>query len=441
MKKLLIFVLSLVIMILILFNNDYIKINIMTRLTVQRGLLSPNCFWYKISEMFFNDGSGINIYNKLKKNYGDFAKVNVFNTDFYLVTNLNYIKLILDNSPDLFNVGVLKKNFFSTFMSKNVGVSSGCPWKYRREINEYSLDTNKIHRYSNIYNNFINKQTLFSNKINFKILAIISKNIMSKIIFNCDPKYLHKDVINLFSEANNINALYNKHKINSTILNNYKNTLYYYINNPKKNSLIELCLQKSDNKEEIYNQIPHFIFPISGLFLTTIPRLLCLLCNHLQIFQNVILEIKNNDIYNLKYLRKCILETLRLNNPVISMFRTVEKDIFFDSKNNFKKGTQFLILINPILRSKEFFENCNQFIPERWNSEKEESYYSISFSQGPQKCPGKELAIFLAQSFVYNLIKNNNIKITNFKCNKKLNKNNISQVINPCDIVFTIDNY
>ena len=38
-------------------------------------------------------------------------------------------------------------------------------------------------------------------------------------------------------------------------------------------------------------------------------------------------------------------------------------------------------------------------------------------------------------------MKNNNIKITNFKCNKKLNKNNINQVINPCDIIFTINNF
>ena len=36
----------------------------------------------------------------------------------------------------------------------------------------------------------------------------------------------------------------------------------------------------SNNKEEIRHQIPHFIFPIVGLFVTTIPRLLLLLCIH-----------------------------------------------------------------------------------------------------------------------------------------------------------------
>jgi len=175
------------------------------------------------------------------------------------------------------------------------------------------------------------------------------------------------------------------------------------------------------------------------LFITTIPRLLCLLCNHLDVFQELILEVNNNSVFDLKYMRKCILETLRLNSPVISMFRTLEQDISFDEKNKFKKGTQFLILTNPVLRTKEKYINHNEYIPERWDSKLEDSYYSISFSQGPQKCPGKELAIFLVASFTYNLIKNNKLNITNFKCNKKLDKKNILQVINPCDLVFYIN--
>jgi hypothetical protein len=441
MKKTIIFILSIIILLLILFNDTHIRVNIMTRLVILRGLVSPSCFWYKISDMFFSDGSGINIYNKLKLEYCDFAKVNVFNTDFYLVTNVNYIKLILDNSPDLFNVGSLKNKFFSTFMSKNVGISSGCPWKNRRKINDYALDNKKVHRFGGIYNEFINKITKFDNKIiDFSLLRNIGKQTMSKVIFNTDISNINEDVINIFSEANKISALYNKLDIDPTIYNNYKNTIYYYLNNPNKQSLIDLCLQITNNKDEVFHQIPHFIFPIVGLFLTTIPRLLCLLCNHLDIFQKLILEVNNNTIFNLQYMRQCILETLRLNNPVISMFRTLEQDISFDNKNKFKKGTQFLILTNPVLRSPNYFDKNNEFLPERWDSNMEESYYSLSFSQGPQKCPGKEIAIFLVESFTYNLIKNKKLNITNFNCNKKLDKKNILQVINPCDLVFTITN-
>lgn len=441
MENTLIFVLFILIILIVLFNNEDFKINIMTRLVFLRGLVAPNCFWYKISDMFFSDGSGINIYNNLKRKYGDFAKVNVFNTDFYLVTNVNYIKLILDNSPDVFNVGSLKKKLFAVFMSKNVGISSGCPWKNRRKINDYALDNNKVHRYGSIYNEFMNDLTQKKyKKLDFDKFRDMGKKTMAKVIFNTQITNINEDVLNLFSEANKISALYNELNIDNKIYNNYKNTIYYYLNNPNKHSLISLCLNISQNKEEVFHQIPHFIFPIVGLFITTIPRLLCLLCNHLHVFQNLILEINNNSLFNLEYMRKCVLETLRLNNPVISMFRTLEQDISFDSKNKFKKGTQFLILTNPILRENDFFVKPNEFIPERWTYNMEESYYSISFSQGPQKCPGKEIAIFLVSCFTYNFIKNNKLNITNFKCNKKLNKKNILQVINPCDLVFNITN-
>ena len=43
------------------------------------------------------------------------------------------------------------------------------------------------------------------------------------------------------------------------------------------------------------------------------------------------------DIYKLSYLRKCILETLRLNNQVITTFRTLTQDFSFDEKYSFKK--------------------------------------------------------------------------------------------------------
>ena len=51
--------------------------------------------------------------------------------------------------------------------------------------------------------------------------------------------------------------------------------------------------RKLNDKEEIIHQIPHFIFPIVGLFITTIPRTLVLLFNHPNVLNKVINEIKN----------------------------------------------------------------------------------------------------------------------------------------------------
>ena len=127
------------------------------------------------------------------------------------------------------------------------------------------------------------------------------------------------------------------------------------------------------------------------------------------------------------------METLRLINPLITTFRTLSRDFSFDEKYSFKKGTQFLILNNPVLRDSEYFEKPNEFIPERWTEEMEKFYYAISFNQGPQKCPGKELVITLIQSFLYHFF---TIKQFKYYQSIVIDTKEIPQIINPCSLFF-----
>ena len=442
-----IIILILFVIIYMFINREHFKVTLLNQLVVLRGILAPNCAWYSISDMLLSDGAGVNLYNNYKQKYGDFVPTYMFGTKIYIVTNNKYIKTILYNSPHLFNVGKLKKTFFKSFMAKNVGVSSGCPWKRRRYVNEMALVTDRLHIYAEKYNNDIKNQIIKWKKkseVEYADFLKLGKIMVAKIVFNTN--YINNDVFKIFSEANSTEVFYNPNfKINPKIYNNYLKILNHYMDKPNKKSLIALCMMATDDKEEVLHQIPHFIFPIVGLFVATIPRLLLLLCNHEHVFKKVIQEVYsineytiNNyeNIYRLRFLRKCILETLRLNNPVITTFRTLGEDYTFDNKYSFKKGTQFLILNNPVLREKEFYEQANKFIPSRWTPEMEQSYYAISFNQGPQRCPGKELAIYLAQIFIYNLIKIKKIGKTQNIISDEINTNNISQVLNPCNIKF-----
>ena len=330
-------------------------------------------------------------------------------------------------------------------MANNVGVSSGCPWKKRRYINEMALITDQLHIYAKKYNNDIFEQLrqwAQKSTIKYTDFQDFGKRMVAKIVFN--ENKIDDDVFTIFSEANSPEVFFNPNfQINPQIYNNYLQILKKYINKPNQFSLIDLCMKATNNKDEVLHQIPHFIFPIVGLFVTTIPRLLLLLCNHRNDFEKVVQEIYSindcsnyEEIYNLRFLRKCILETLRLNNPVITTFRTLTEDYTFDNMHSFKKGTQFLILNNPILREKEFFSNPNKFIPSRWTTEMEKSYYALSFNQGPQRCPGKELAIYLAQNFIFHFIKIKNVGITHSISSDEINTNNIPQILNPCTIRF-----
>ena len=116
--------LILLVVLYILIRSNDLKVTLINLLVVLRGILAPNCFWYNISDKILSDSSGVNLYNTYKRDYGDFVMSNMFRTKVYIVTNIKYVKTILDNSPNLFSVGKLKKTFFKSFMKKNVGVST-----------------------------------------------------------------------------------------------------------------------------------------------------------------------------------------------------------------------------------------------------------------------------------------------------------------------------
>ena len=117
--KITLFVTVILLLLYALANRDQIKINLLNHLVVLRGILSPNCAWYGVSDLLLDDGAGVNLYNEYKRKHGDFAVTSMFGENIYLVTNHRHIKEILDQSPHIFSVGKLKKRFFQAFMSKN----------------------------------------------------------------------------------------------------------------------------------------------------------------------------------------------------------------------------------------------------------------------------------------------------------------------------------
>ena len=420
-----------------------IRINWVVFLTLSRGILAPNRFWWRINDLY-KDSTGINVYYKLKNKYDKIAPVNIIGKKTYIAMDIDIIKDILDKSPHLFGVGRLKYSFFKTFMKKNVGVSEGCPWIKRRSLNTQVLNTNYLHPYHQYYHEKIRNIIKKCVPKTFEQFKKVGQMISIMIVLGNNVSKDAYYIFDILEQANSLKSITNDDfEINSELINKFNFCVKKLIDNPNKNSLINLIYLEnniSNNLDinEIIDQVPHWIFPIAGSIATTVPRLLLLLSNHKDINDKIIKEMKDNfyNVNRLIYLRKCILEALRLNNPVNSTFRTLLQDYKFDGYNQqFKKGDQFLILNNPVLRDPHIFVEPNIFNPDRWNEKLENSYYALMFNQGPQKCPGKDLAIFILQSFIVNYYLQSGI----IKYSKKLITNNIdinyiSQAINPYKI-------
>lgn len=394
---------------------DTIKIQFMSFIIVQRGTVTTNCFWWNISDLFLEDANGINMYNKLKHK-GPFVKLNFFGTPIYLVTEQNEIKDILDNSPMLFGVGKFKYNFFSTFMKDNLGVSQGCPWLQRRKMNEYVLNTNEKHKFFLRYEDYIDN-LLKANPSNFNEFLSIGKQLAGQIVFG--QKNVPSYVFDMFKEANStFNLLFPPKQLPSSKL--FENYALKQLNNPVYGSLTYLGKKYGASNYEIIHQIPHWIFPLVGICMNIIPRVLILILN------------SNTKIKYEKDIRNCILETLRLNNGIVTFFRTLLEDYTFENGQSFKKGEQFVIFTNPVMRS-EYFYKPNAFVPERWNDKSlTDKYYNLTFGQGPQKCPGKQLALDIMTYFISVILTKN---ITDYY--PKINTNNVPQMINVCTTKFT----
>jgi hypothetical protein len=416
----------LLLLVVALANWDTIKLNVMVYLIIHRGLLAPNCFWWSVSETILQDASGVEMYNRLKNEHPNdsFVTLSMWGRTIYMITNPKYLPPVLENSPFIFGAGKHKKRFFSTFMKGNVGISEGCPWKYRRSLNEYVLNSKQSHHYLPQYSKDIdNLLSRYQKPANYQQFSFLGKKLAGLVVFN-DPNP-SDTVFKILSESNNPwSLLFN---IPQPSMQEYMQYVKQELAHPRPRSMIELGKKFGASDYEMIQQIPHWVFPIAGLIAVAVPRVMVLVCNTPHVYKKIL------DGAGPAYLRKCILETFRLNNQVVTLFRTLLQDYTFENGEHFKKGDQFVIFTNPVMRS-ERFAFPNAFIPERWGDpELEKSYFAIMFSQGPQNCPGKEIALDLATHFLDVIFKS--YLITGVE--PRLNTRDVPQMINPCTIKFS----
>jgi cytochrome P450 len=429
-KLLYFFVLFLLIFTLLDWNT--VKVNMIVFLTLRRGIISQNCFWWSVNDRFA-DSTGAEVYQTLKRK-GRFVKLNIFGKQIYLVTDIRDIAQLLELSPNPFGPGTFKHNFFDTFIPRNVGISVNPDWKYKRDYNDKVLETDKSHSMNPIFQTYIQEAFSKSNPKTFDEFTEFTRRLTSKILFGT---YEYNPIIyKVFKQADSfMSARFNINTVNQDDLQEYREYLYSQLKSPSPNTLLEIAnkYHRMLPVDDVIDQIPHWVFPIAGLFSVHLPRLLVLLGNHPKELSLVVDEIKEITIPTREsYVRKCILELFRLNNAVNSTFRGLTETFTFENYDEaFEPGTQFVFFNNPVLR--DVFDYPNEYKPARWNLELEESYRALMFNQGNQKCPGKEMVLSLIGIGLKCYLETNNYRI---KTNIKLDPSFIPYILNPCTITF-----
>ena len=104
-------------------------------------------------------------------------------------------------------------------------------------------------------------------------------------------------------------------------------------------------------------------------------------------------EITVNNLDKLKYLKACLLESMRLTPIVPTQGRIINEDMII-SGYHIPKGTFIMWSTNMLGMDENKFPNPHEFLPERWIEDKKSIHpFALRpFGHGPRMCIGKRFA-------------------------------------------------
>ncbi|KAJ0181076.1 hypothetical protein K1T71_003161 [Dendrolimus kikuchii] len=104
-----------------------------------------------------------------------------------------------------------------------------------------------------------------------------------------------------------------------------------------------------------------------------------------------------NDLVELKYLSKCIYETLRMYTPVPHIDRLCNKDYKLNDKVTIEAGTPVLVNALAIHYDERHYPDPEQWYPERFSDSMTDSdnlqFSFLPFGEGPRFCIGKRYGL------------------------------------------------
>ncbi|KAK2664235.1 hypothetical protein Ddye_002809 [Dipteronia dyeriana] len=129
------------------------------------------------------------------------------------------------------------------------------------------------------------------------------------------------------------------------------------------------------------------------------------------------LKFDIQELNQLVYLHGAICEALRLYPPVPFQHKAPVKPDILPSGHRVVPSTKILFFLYALGRMKSLWgEDCLEFKPERWISERgrikrEASYKFLAFNAGPRTCIGKEVAFTQIKIVAASIIHNYNVQV------------------------------
>ncbi|KAJ8735682.1 hypothetical protein PYW07_007302 [Mythimna separata] len=266
--------------------------------------------------------------------------------------------------------------------------TSGAGKSYKKAI--YDLGHVFYQRFINIYlyPDFIFNLTPLGRKQRKYVKTV--KNFTEKVISQ-RRAYVNKYGFNVFDDTADNDEVYAYKK-------------------KKKVAMLDLLLSAEKegliDKEGIQEEVDTFMFEGHDTTATGLTFLFMLLANNKDAQDKIVTELKEiygdsdrkvrmEDLPKMKYIERCIKESLRLYPPVHFISRKL-KDTTVLSNYTLPPNTHCHIPIYDLHHREDLFEDAEEFIPDRFlpeNCEKRHAYAYIPFAAGPRNCIGQKFAL------------------------------------------------
>lgn len=204
------------------------------------------------------------------------------------------------------------------------------------------------------------------------------------------------------------------------------------IGEKKRQAFLDLLIESAENgvvltDKEVREQVDTIMFEGHDTTSAGSSFFLCIMGAYPEIQDRVVAELDSifkgsdrpctfQDTLEMKYLERCLMETLRMFPPVPMIAREIKEEVVLPSTGAvLPQNCTILIGTFKLHRNPAIFPNPDEFNPDNFLPEKSASrhYYSfVPFSAGPRSCVGRKYAVLKLKVLLSTVLRNFHVRST-----------------------------
>jgi cytochrome P450 len=348
------------------------------------------------------------------------VRLRVPGRSFALITSPEHVHRVLDGSPEPFALANLeKRGALGHFQPHGVLVSRGPERTRRRAFNEAVLDTaHPVHRMAEPITSVVVEEAEqlaamaeVTGRLDSDQFVQAWWRVIRRVVLGDAARDDHRisDALTRLRREANWGYLAPRRERAYT---EFKDRLSGYLDRAEPNSLAAaVAATPTAPDTDPTDQVPQWLFAYDPAGLVIL-RALALLATHPDAMARVTEELRDSSVpARLPQLRASVLESARLWPTTPAVLRDTTEETEWPT-GTLPAGTGLLIWAPLLHRDDRVLPYAHHYAPEIWLDERGHGDWPlIPFSEGPGVCPGQNLVLLTASTFLATLLGRHNFEL------------------------------